>query len=143
MLKALTAAAVAAVAAFGIALMQQPALGTVTLPRPVLADGKILFAGSYDLRVTHAIVTPARGETEGAERWIEFVADGVAVGREIATVVPDVEIANVADGAPPKANTTRVELLKGGEFVRIWINRDGLNYLIHLPPAPAADGRRQ
>ena len=133
MLKALTAAGIAAVVAFTVALMQPPALATVTLPQSVLADGKILFAGSYDVRITNAVVTPARGETEGAERWIEFVADGVVVGREIATIVPDIEIANVAEGLPPKANTARVEMLKGGEFLRVWINRDGLNYLIHLP----------
>jgi hypothetical protein len=66
MLKALTAAGIAAAVAFTVALMQQPALATVTLPWSVLADGKILFAGSYDVRITNVIVTPARGETEGA-----------------------------------------------------------------------------
>jgi hypothetical protein len=133
MLNSVTAAGIAAVVAFTFALVQQPCLATVTLPWSVLADGKILFAGSYDVRITNAIVPRALGETEVAERWIEFVADGVVVGRDIATIVPDIEIANVAEGLPPKANTSRVELLTGGELLRVWINRDGLNYLIHLP----------
>ena len=30
---------------------------------------------------------------------------------------------------------SRVETLKGGEYVRVWIARGGNNYLIHLPPA--------
>jgi hypothetical protein len=29
----------------------------------------------------------------------------------------------------------RVETLKGDDYVRVWINRRGVNYLIHLPPA--------
>jgi hypothetical protein len=33
---------------------------------------------------------------------------------------------------------SRVEMLKGGEFLRVWIARDGNNYLIHLPPATTA-----
>ena len=26
-------------------------------------------------------------------------------------------------------------MLKGDEYLRVWINRGGVNYLIHLPPA--------
>jgi len=29
----------------------------------------------------------------------------------------------------------RVDMLKGNDYVRVWINRAGTNYIIHLPPA--------
>jgi hypothetical protein len=28
-------------------------------------------------------------------------------------------------------------MLKGGEYLRVWISRQGFQYLIHLPPAGA------
>jgi hypothetical protein len=28
-----------------------------------------------------------------------------------------------------------VETLKGDDYLRVWINHSGNNYLIHLPPA--------
>jgi hypothetical protein len=28
-----------------------------------------------------------------------------------------------------------VDVLKEGDYVRVWINRDGTHYLIHLPVA--------
>ena len=39
------------------------ALGTVSLPRSVMADGQTLSAGSYDVRLT---ARPAAPETAGA-----------------------------------------------------------------------------
>ena len=117
------------------AAMQQTPLTAVTLPRSVLADGKTLAAGTYDVRITKDVVSPAPGESEGAERWVVFMADGVVAGREIATTVADSDIGNVADGPRPGPNSSRVDVLKGDEFLRVWINRDGMNYLIHLPLA--------
>jgi hypothetical protein len=37
----------------------------------------------------------------------------------------------------PRAGSggARVEMLKGNEYVRVWINRGGVHYLIHMPPA--------
>ena len=32
----------------------------------------------------------------------------------------------------PKANGSRVDGLKGGEYVRIWFNKGGRHYLINL-----------
>ena len=38
--------------------------------------------------------------------------------------------------APPSSRAgSRVEMLKGNEYLRVWINRAGVNYLIHMPPA--------
>jgi hypothetical protein len=28
-----------------------------------------------------------------------------------------------------------VDMLKGNDYVRVWINRSGRNYIVHLPPA--------
>lgn len=109
-------------------------LGTVRLGRRVLADGKPLPAGTYRVRLTAQPAQPAaRGASGDLERWVEFVRGGQVRGREVATVVPPDEIAQVAKGRPPAPGTARVELLKGGEYLRVWINRGGTHYLIHLP----------
>jgi hypothetical protein len=34
----------------------------------------------------------------------------------------------------PKPNTTRIDALKGGDYLRVCINRNGVNYVIHLMP---------
>jgi len=26
-------------------------------------------------------------------------------------------------------------MLKGNDYVRVWVNRSGMNYILHLPPA--------
>jgi hypothetical protein len=40
----------------------------------------------------------------------------------------------VADRGAPR-NSARVELLKGEDYLRVWINRAGNHYLVHLPVA--------
>jgi hypothetical protein len=40
--------------------------------------------------------------------------------------------AAVKGGTPPAANGVKVELLKSGEYLRVWANRGGRHYLIHL-----------
>jgi hypothetical protein len=109
-------------------------LGTIHLGRRVLADGKPLPAGTYRVRLTAQTAQPtARGASPDLERWVEFLQGGQVKGREVATIVPKDEVAQVAKGRPPAAGAARVELLKGGEYVRVWINRGGTHYLIHLP----------
>jgi len=110
------------------------ALGSVSLRRAVKADGKPLPAGTYQLRLTGQQATPdAKGQTDAAERWVEFVRGGKVVGREVVTIVPQAEIALVQKDTPPARNGAKVETLKGGDYVRVWINRGGNHYLIHLP----------
>ncbi len=114
-------------------------LGSVRLPRQVTANGQALPAGTYQVRVTANDATPAAaGQTQNLERWVEFVQAGQVKGREVASIVPDSDIAQVADGTRPRVGASRVELLKGGDYFRVWINRGGNHYLIHLPAAPAA-----
>lgn len=112
-------------------------LGTVNLGRSVTADGQRLAAGTYQVRVTAQQAQPnAAGAAPDRERWVEFLQDGQVKGREVASIVPDSELGEVVDGPRPAPGTARVEILKGNEYLRIWINRDGNNYLLHLPVGP-------
>ena len=112
------------------------ALGSVRLPKAVKADGKTLPAGTYTVRVTSQAATPdAKGQTSTLERWLEFVQNGQVKGREVVTIVPQAEIAQVQKDTPPKPNGSKIETLKGGDYMRLWINKDGNHYLVHFPNA--------
>ena len=121
----------------GVGYAQTPAtaLGTVHLPKKLMADGKPLPAGTYTVRLTTDEPKPGVGQTPQAELYVEFVQGGKVVGREVATVVSAADIGAVAKGQRLKANSSVVEMLKGGDYWRVWINRGGNNYLIHMPPA--------
>jgi hypothetical protein len=112
-------------------------LGTVTLNRRVLADGQALAPGTYQVRLTADAPKPGVGQSPDSERYVEFVRGGKVVAREVAVVVPAAEVKEIAKGTPPRAGSAKVELLKGEDYVRVWINRGGTNYIIHLPPAKA------
>jgi hypothetical protein len=114
----------------------EAALGVVHLAKSVKADGKPLPAGTYQVRLTAQTASPdAKGESSSLERWVEFVQRGQVKGREVVSIVPQSEIAQVQKDTPPHAGTSKVEMLKGGDYVRVWINKGGNHYLIHLPPA--------
>ena len=108
-------------------------LGVVSIPRGVMADGQTLSAGDYQVRLTARSATP---DTVGAltvlERWVEFRQDDDIRGREVVTIVPSDEISDVAKSAAPGSGSSRVELLKEDEYMRVWINQGGTHYLIHL-----------
>jgi hypothetical protein len=110
-------------------------LGSVTLRTAVMADGQRLAAGTYQVRLTGDSPKPGVGQSPESERYVEVLRGGKVVGREVATIVPQAEIAQVADGPRPAAGGARVELLKGDDYVRVWINRSGMHYILHLPPA--------
>jgi hypothetical protein len=110
-------------------------LGSVTLRTAVMANGERLAAGTYQVRLTTDAPKPGVGQSPDSERYVEFVRGGKVVGREVATVVPQAEIGQVADGPRPASGGARVEMLKGNDYVRVWINRSGMNYILHLPPA--------
>jgi hypothetical protein len=112
------------------------ALGTVRIPRAVKADGKALPAGSYQVRLTAEESKPdAAGASEKLERWVEFVQKGSVKGREVVSIVPQAEIKLVQKDTPPAANGSKVQMLKGNDYMRVWINKGGNHYLIHLVPA--------
>ena len=112
------------------------ALCSVTLGRNVMADGKPLAAGTYQVRLTTESPKPGAGQTAESERYVEFVRSGKVLGREVASIVSQADIDQIADSKRrPAAGANRVELLKGDDYVRVWINRGGMNYIIHLPTA--------
>jgi len=78
-------------------------------------------------RVIDEAIAPA------LERWVEFVQKGQVKGREVVSIIPQSEIDKVQKDTPPHANSSKVEMLKGGEYVRLWINKGGNHYLVHLP----------
>ena len=125
----------------GVAAAQQgqvptaeTALGSVRIPRAVKADGKDLKAGTYTVRLTAQEASPAVPGIK-MERWVEFVQGGKVAGREVVSIVPNSEMKDLMPGpdsgkAPAGA---KVEMLKGNDYLRVWINRAGVNYLIHFP----------
>jgi hypothetical protein len=114
-------------------------LGTVRLPRAVTADGKPLPAGSYQVRLTAQVSKPdAVGQTEELERWVEFMKGKTVAGREVVTIVPQAEIKMVVKDAPPPSGASKVQVLRGNDYLRVWINRGGTHYLVHFPIAAAA-----
>ncbi len=139
----------AAFAAASVAAQQPPArpsgssgamiLGTVHIGRNVTADGKPLKAGNYQVRLTEEEAKPeVAGSDAKLERWVEFVQRGQVKGREVVSIVPQADIAQVANSKPPRPGGSKVELLKGNDYLRVWINKGGNNYLIHLPTGAAA-----
>ena len=127
----------AAFAQQGQAPTGETALGSVRLTRSVMADGKPLKAGTYQVRLTAQEPTPAV-PGQKMERWVEFLQGGKVAGREVVSIVPASEMKDLMpgpDGGRAANNSARIEMLKGNEYLRVWINRGGVNYLIHMPPA--------
>jgi hypothetical protein len=109
------------------------ALGTVRLPKGVKADGKALAAGTYQVRLTAEEAKPdAKGSSEVLERWVEFVQKGEVKGREVVSIVPANEAKLVQKDTPPPSGGSKIETLKGGDYLRLWINKGGNYYLVHL-----------
>lgn len=132
----------AAVAAVGLptahvsaqAMNNNMALATVHLSKKVTAGGNSLEPGTYQLRLTNDHPQAAAGESPDAEVFVEFVKAGKVVAREVATVVSKDDIKEVAKGeSAPASGTAKVELLKGDDYIRVWVNKGGTNYLVHLP----------
>jgi hypothetical protein len=131
----LGAGLLAGVLSAGAAAQPSPSavLGTIQLGRSLMANGQRLPAGSYQVRLSSDAVTSAAGQQD--EAWVEFVRGGKVAGRELASVVSDADIKSVAKGARPPAGQARVEMLKEGQYWRVWLHKGANNYLIHLPPA--------
>lgn len=108
-------------------------LTTVRIDTPVLAGGTPLPAGAYEIRLTGQHPTAPAGEPQNAEEWVEFVADGKIVAREAAEIVDDNDLPTEGASSRTVHSGTRVEMIKGGEFLRISVKRDHQRYLIYLP----------
>jgi hypothetical protein len=114
-------------------------LGTVHLAKATTADGKPLPAGTYTVRLTAQEAKPdAKGASENIERWVEFVQRGAVKGREVVSIVPSAEVKNVVKDPPPAAGMSKVQMLKGNEYMRVWFNKGGNHYLIYFPTGGSA-----
>ena len=118
-------------------------LGSVTLPRAVTADGKPLAKGTYTVRLTAQAAQPTvAGQLPDLNRWVEFVQGGKVAGREVVSIIPADEVGQTVQGPDletgkaPRA-AIKVQMLKGNEYLRVWISRAGTQYLIHLPATAA------
>ena len=114
---------------------ERPSPDRTVVPRAVLADGNRLAAGTYRLRVTDESAPSVAGQPATTGRWVEFLRNGKVAGRALAVVLTAAEVREVAKSQGPGRNEVRVELLKGYDYVRVWLNQGGTNYLIHLPVA--------
>lgn len=108
-------------------------LMSVRIPKRVMADGKPLPAGTYMLRVTNDSPSPVVGQTASEQRWVEFLQGGQVKGREVATVLSTSEARAIAKQGLPPAGAATVQTLVGNDYLRVWINKGGTNYLVHLP----------
>ena len=109
------------------------ALGSVHIPRAVKANGQPLAAGTYQVRLTPDNASPvAKGATASLERWVEFVKGGKVAGREVMTIVPQTDVPKIQKDAPPRPGSSTVQALKGGDYLRLWINRGGTYYLVYF-----------
>ena len=111
-------------------------LGTVRITQPVLAHGQPLAPGTYEVRLTDESLPPNPGQSPDAVRVVEFVKDGQVIARDAAEVMM-AEGSAVGTAGGAGASKARVEMLKGGEFVRVSAAREGKRYLIYLPVAIA------
>ena len=124
----------------GIAAAQSASmtLGTVRITQPVLAHGQPLAPGTYAVRLTDESLPPNPGQSPDAVRVVEFVKDGQVIARDAAEVMTaEGSVVGTAGGAG--SSKARVEMLKGGGFVRVSATRDGKRYLIYLPVANAVE----
>ena len=135
------------VLALGLGLSGVPAfgqsggtsVGTVRLPQAVRANGQPLPAGTYTVRLTKETAPAVVGQPAASTRWVEFVQGNEVRGRELASVVSSADIAAVGETKPlPAPGTARVHALRGGEYVRVWLNSAGTHYLVHLATGTGA-----
>jgi len=114
---------------------QAMTLATVHIPRTVKANDQMLAPGTYTVQLMGEPLKPAVGETPNLEQWVEFLQAGKVRGKAVASIVPADQILQVEREPVPASGQARIDILKGNEYLRVWINRNGNNYLIHLPTA--------
>ena len=125
--------ALACVLAAGPALAHHPAsvLGSVEITRPVMAGGQMVQPGTYEVRLTGEHKEPLPGQSEDALQEFELVAAGTVAARDYAEVMTD-DAARPVGTSGGAGAAPRVQLLRGGEFLRISAYQGGERYLIHL-----------
>ena len=112
-------------------------LATIHLNRDVIANGQRLPAGTYIVRQVSLPVRVVPGQTPGEYRWVEFIQNGDVKGREVAVVLATPRALPIAETPMPPMGRARVDLLRGEEYVRVWVNQGGTHFLVHLATAGA------
>ena len=108
-------------------------LGTVRITQAVMAGGTTLQPGTYEIRLTGEHMKPLPGQSEDAVQQVEFIANGTVAAKYAAEVMTgdDVPVGTSGGGT----TRARVEMLSGGDFMRVSATRGGERYLIHLAVA--------
>jgi hypothetical protein len=103
----------------------------VRIPQTVLASGKPLPAGTYEVVVNDERPTIS-GMTSDAQRTVDFVKDGMVVATEIAEMFPASErpVGTSSASGRPRAVVQR---LRTDNFMRIAVTGADARYLIHMP----------
>ena len=107
-------------------------LGTVRIAQSVTANGQALAAGSYQVRLTTEAPPKVVGQTVAETRWVEFMRGTTVAGREVATLISAADMRTMAK-MPRQGGAVRIQTLKGGDYLRLWITHSGEHVLIHLP----------
>jgi hypothetical protein len=108
-------------------------LGTVRITQPAKAGGTTLQPGTYEIRVTGEHMKPLPGQSEDAVQQVEFIANGTVAAKYAAEVMTGEDVpVGTSGGGTTRA---RVEMLTGGDFMRVSATRGGERYLIHLAVA--------
>jgi len=123
-----------------VALVQgQPdagdALGTVQIPVSVRAGGVSLAPGTYELRLTAERPRTPGGQPSDAQRIVVLMRGSTQVAREVAEVLEDASLPAIGASARPVPDGVSVQMLQGGEFLRVSVKRGTTRYLLHLPVA--------
>jgi len=112
-------------------------MATVRIPEGLMADGKPLPGGTYEVIITDEHPAHEAGTPSENQRWVEFVQNKKVVAREIAEVLTAVERPVGTSGSGSSTARAVVQPLRGGEFVRVAVTAGGARYLIHLAPSQA------
>jgi hypothetical protein len=108
-------------------------LGSVRISQPVMAGGTTLQPGTYEIRLTGEHMKPLPGQSEDAVQQVEFIANGTVAAKYAAEVMTGEDVpVGTSGGGTTRA---RVEMLSGGDFMRVSATRGGERYLIHLAVA--------
>jgi hypothetical protein len=108
-------------------------LGTVRITQPAKAGGTTLQPGTYEIRLTGEHMKPLPGQSEDAVQQVEFIANGTVAAKYAAEVMTGEDVpVGTSGGGTTRA---RVEMLTGGDFMRVSATRGGERYLIHLAVA--------
>lgn len=108
-------------------------LGTVQIPVPVLASGVVLEPGAYELRLTGERPQAPGGQPSPSQYIVALLRGATPVAREVAEVLEDAELPVVGASARPVREGVSVQMLQGGEFLRVSVKRGTRRYLVHLP----------